>query len=367
MSARTLLRKPLLWVILVILVVVIVVATAQKRQKDDVQTVAAAVAVEVTPVQPTSLNESITAVGTIAAMHDVVVSSETAGRVTQVAIKVGDQVRQGQPMVFVDDELKVVATEQAKAQLLASETNFRKSKKDFERAETLFKSGDIADVELEGNRLAMQSAEAQFKGATASARAAERQLSDTRIKSPIDGIIASKKVEIGEMVSPGKEIANVVDISSVKIRLSISEDQIGFIHLKQPVALRVDSHPGETFEGSVYTVGSKTESPTGHTYPVEVVVQNRKANALKVGMFGRVDIMTSAASNALTISKESLVGDESDPKVFIVEQNVAHLRSIALGLRTSDRVQVVKGLKQGELVVSFGQRDLKEGTAVQFK
>ncbi len=325
------------------------------------------VAVEVSPVTISTINETVSAVGTIAAMRDVVVSSETAGRITRVSVKVGDAVRSGQPLVIVDDELKAIAVEQARAQLLAAETNFRKATKDFQRADTLFKTGDVADVELEANRLALRSSEAQFTSAQVALKLAQRQFDDTRIKAPISGVVASRKVEVGEMVSPGREVANIVDISSVKVKLSISEEEIGKIRLNQPVTVRVDPAPNRTFEGAIYTIGAKTETPTGHSYPVEVVVRNKDLNILKVGMFARADIRTNAAANALTISKESLVNGEVDPAVFVVEDSVARLRTVRLGLRAGDMYQVLDGLKPGDLVVSFGQKNLKDGALVQYK
>jgi RND family efflux transporter MFP subunit len=347
---------------------IVVIAFAVRNGKaDNTQAPLTRVGVEVTPATTATINETVSAVGTIAAMHDVVVSSETAGRITKVAIKVGDVVREGQPLVIVDDELKAIAVEQARAQLLAAETNFNKASKDFQRAETLFKTGDIADVELEGNRLALRSSEAQFKSAQVGLKLAQRQFDDTRIKAPIPGVVASRMVEVGEMVSPGRQVANIVDISNVKVKLSIQEEEIGKIRLNQPVTVRVDPAPDRTFEGSILTIGAKTETPTGHSYPVEVIVRNKDLNVLKVGMFARADIRTNSAVNALTISKESLLDGEAHPAVYVVEDGVARLRTVRLGLRAGDLYQVVDGLKPGDLVVSFGQKDLKDGALVQYR
>jgi membrane fusion protein (multidrug efflux system) len=325
------------------------------------------VAVEVAPATQTDLTEFVSAVGTITAMKDVMVSSETAGRVTAVPVRVGDYVRRGQTLVQVDDELRAIAVEQAKAQLQAAETNHRKAKKDYERSEKLAQSGDVADVELEGYRLAYHSSEAQYAAASAALKLAQRQYDDTKIKAPIAGVVALRKVEVGEMVSNGREVANIVDISSVKVKLSIPEEDIGKIRLRQPATLHVDARPGETIHGSVYTVGSKTETSTGHSYPVEVIVQGKDVAQLKVGMFARTEIHARSAKGAVSIARESIVNSDSDPAVFVVEKGIARLRPVTLGIRAGDRYQIVNGLQAGELVVSFGQKSLKDGTAVQYK
>lgn len=324
------------------------------------------VAVEVAPVNRATIADNISAVGTVAAMQDVAVSSETAGRITAVFVKVGDAVAKGQTLVQVDDDLKKVALEQARAQALAAETSHMKAQKDFERTEKLYRAGDVADVEMEGYRLALHSAEAQLQGARAGLKLAERQLADTRIAAPISGIVASRTVEVGEMVGPGREVANLVDIASVKIKLNVPEEEIGKIRPGQRGTVRLDSYPGEVYEGKVFSVGSKSETPNGHTYPVELLVKNKGKDHLKVGMFARVDVLCSVAENVLTISKESLVSDDGAPAVFVVEDGKARLRQLALGIRGDKHYEVVKGVKEHELVVSFGQKGLKDGVPVQF-
>lgn len=360
------------WTIITTVVAIALVAagfiatTTHNDQTGQVNVSTKAVAVEVTRVPKSNITESVSAVGSIAAMQDVMVSSETAGRVTAVFVKTGDAVRQGQTMVQVDDELKKVAVDQARAQLLAAETNFKKALKDFERTEKLFAVGDVADVELEGYRLGLRSAEAQQQSALAGLRLAERQLADTRIKSPITGVVASRLTDMGEMVGPGREIANVLDISTMKVRLSIQEEEVGRLRQGQSAVVRVDSRPGESFQGTVYSLGSKSETPNGHTYPVEIVVKNKSKDPLRVGMFARVNVLCASAQNVLTISKEWLVSDDGEPTVFVVDNDTARQRKLKLGLRGSDLYQVLDGLKEGELVVSFGQKSLKDGMQVQF-
>jgi membrane fusion protein, multidrug efflux system len=324
-------------------------------------------AVEVTPVSLADVADVITGVGNIVAMRDVSVASETAGRVLRVHVEVGDVVKAGTTLVDVDAELKVAAAEQAKAQLLAAQTNLEKAKKDFERTQKLFESGDVADNELEGYRLAYHAADAQYKGAAAALRVAERQVNDTHIKAPIAGIVAARKTEVGEMVAPGMEIANIVDISSIKVKLSVAEADVVKLRVGQHATLRIDSRPADRFVGRIATVGAKSESPNGHTYPVEVVVQNTGKDPLKVGMFARVEIQAGLAKGVMAIAKESLVEDGAHPTVFVVKDGHAQIRQLTLGIRGNNLIHVMTGLQPGDLVISFGQRALKDGAPVQFK
>ena len=301
--------------------------TTRPSQADGPKSQARAAAVEVTPAVRGDVEELVTAVGSVEAMRDVMVSSETAGGSQPCSSEVGDAVRKGQTLVKVDAELKEVGVQQARAGLLAAKTNMEKAKKDFERTEKLFAVGDVADVELEGYRLGYHAAEAQYQSAVAGVRLAERQLADTRIASPIAGQVASRRVEVGEMVGPGREVANIIDIASMKVRLSIPEEDVMKLRVGQTAELRVDSRPGVTIRGKVHTVGAKSETPNGHTYPVEVLVQNQAGMLLRVGMFARVAISANAIRNVVVVSREAIVEEKGHPAVFVARDGVARLSS----------------------------------------
>ena len=114
----------------------------------------------------------------------------------------------------------------------------------------------------------------------------------------------------------------------------------------------------------MYTVGSKSESPVGHSYPVEIVVDGAAGRALKVGMFVRAEITVQTIPHALTIAKEQLAADAAMPSVYVVENNVAHLRPVKLGIHSADRYQIVNGVREGEQLISFGLKKIKDGAQV---
>jgi membrane fusion protein (multidrug efflux system) len=327
----------------------------------------AAVAVEVTAVAPADVTETVSAVGTIEARMDVTVESETAGRITAVHFNTGDRVSKGQVLVTVDDELKGAAADQARAQALAAETQAQKSARDLERAETLHKTQDVSDAELEACRLASRSAEAGHRAALAALKAAERQLSDTRIKSPIAGEAASRLVEEGEMVTSGKKIADIVDLGSVKVKLSIAEKDIVKLRTGQAASMELDASPGSRYTGKVTAVGAKTESSTGHTFPVEVTIDGDGSGRIRAGMFARVEITAGQYPGAIAIPREWLVNEETNPAVFVAYGGVAKAVPVTIASRSGGTVRIVSGLNAGDLVVSFGQKGLTDGTPITYK
>lgn len=325
------------------------------------------IAVEVTAVAAADLTETVSAVGTVEARLDVTVESETAGRVVAVHFNIGDRVERGQTLVTVDDELKAATAEQARAQALAAETQARKAARDLERAESLFRTQDVSDAELEAYRLASRSAEAAHQAALAGLKAAERQLADTRIKAPIAGQAASKLVEAGEMVTHGKKIADIVDLSRVKVRLSIPERDVVRLKPGQPASMELDASPGARFSGKVHSVGAKTESPTGHTYPVEVMIDSDGAPEVRAGMFARVEITAGVFPGAIAVPRDWVVNEDTSPAVFVARGGVAKEVPVKLGSRSGNSVRIVGGLAAGDLVVSFGHRGLVDGAPITYK
>jgi RND family efflux transporter MFP subunit len=350
-----------------IIIIGTLLATTLRHRRDGAASALAdkAVAVQTQTVAKGTISESLHAAGTVAADVDVVVSAEIGGRATQVAINIGDRVSKGETLVQVDDELKAIALEQARAQWLAAETLHKKSARDLERAEKLQTANGIADADVENARLGLAAAEAQWKAAQAGFKLAQRQLDDCRIKAPVSGVVAAKYVEVGEMVTPGRQIANIVDLSRIKIAITVREEDIVRVRLNQPVRVFLDAAPQTAYQGLVHSVGAKSTQFSSHNYPVEILVQHPDLALFKVGMFARAQIQTSTVSDAVIIDKEALLDDGQSSFVYIVEKGRAVKRSVRTGIRHEKNVQIVSGLNAGDLLVTFGQSELQNGVHVK--
>ena len=325
-----------------------------------------AIPVEVARVTIGAITKAASAVGTVEARRDVVVSSEAAGRLVRVSVDVGDRVTEGMVIAEADSELRHLAVEQAEAQLALAQANAHKAERDLERNRTLFEKGDVSDAEMEGIRLAAQSASSAYRSADVSLKVARRQLADTKIRSPIAGTVAKMFVEAGETVGPGKPVANVVDLDVVKVVLTIPEEEIGGLAVGQIARVTMDLYPGQTFEGKVANIGSKAEE-NSHRYPVEVEIGNREDHPLKAGMFARAEIVTGVREDVPLIPATALIAGASQPSVYVVEDGRVILRTISLAGRQGDMTAVAEGLRDGELVVTIGQQMLKDGALVDIK
>ncbi len=310
--------------------------------------IAADLAVGVAPAARRRIETSLTRAGTIQASNDVVVVSETAGRVLAVPADVGDKLRAGAVLARIDDELKL-------ASFRAAEAALEKARRDQARFETLVEQKSATAAELEGVRLAFKAAEAQHM-------AARRQYQDCEIKTPIAGEVASRFVNVGSTVGPGTPIAEVVDLSKLKIVLSVAEKEAYALRAGDPASVSLDVYPGRPFPGSIRSIGAKADD--GHTFPVEVNLDNSAERPLRAGLFARVKLAPQSGRDVLAIPREALAGSIRVPTVFVVEGGIARLRTIVLGDESGDFLEVREGLAEGDKVVISGQGNLKDGTAV---
>lgn len=294
------------------------------------------------------MEESLSMVGTIVGNNDVAIVSETQGRVVSVYAKIGDYVPAGSPIVQVDDEVK-------QSNFKAAEATYEKAKKDLLRNEELFKDGTITELQMEASRLAYVGAENQYI-------VAKRQLNDTRIKTPIDGMVTARTVDMGVMIQPGMTIANVVDISKLKVKLNVAENDAFKLKAGDKVEITTEVYPGLTFAGKIESVSSKGDE--AHTYPVEMSLANSRENPLKAGMFCRVNFVSVQSIETIVIPREALIGSIKEPKVYVIEDGIAKQRSVVVGKEAGTKLQILQGLKDGEKIVVAGHNNLKDDVPV---
>lgn len=316
-------------------------------------------------IQNGDVVDRIPATGTVFPLHDVTVSAQTAGTITQIFVEVGDRVKKGAALIQIDPELKELALTQAEARLIEARAAFKKAETDFERNETLHETRDISDYVFENARLQMESAKAAYLSAEANVKMARRQLKDARVESPVNGIIAARFLDLGSTVAPGIPVAKVVDISQVKIKIGVAEKDVVKVKPKQPAIISVDSFAGKSFEGTVTAVGPQADLST-RTFPVEILVQNPDYQ-LKAGMAAKVEIATETMKDVTLIPKSALLERGGETLIFVVSNGRAEKRVPKLGLESGDNVVLLEGAQAGEKVVILGQENLADGTPVAIK
>lgn len=304
--------------------------------------------VSTTLVKKMPLVNTISLVGVVNASNDVNVISEAQGLVVDVKIKVGDYVKEGTVLFQIDDVIM-------QSNLASADINYVKAKRDFERSENLFQENSISASQLDLARLSMKAAESQLT-------LAKKQLDDTKIKAPISGTINKRFVDMGTMVNPGTPVANIVDISTLKVLINVSEKDAFQIKIGQQAEITTDVYPGVVFYGRVDNLASKADE--AHTYPVEVRLTNDSRHPLKAGMFARIDLTGQSTQESLAIPRESLVGSIKDASVYTVRNMTAKLKNVVIGKTSGNFLEVLSGLSENDVIVINGQNNLSDNSKV---
>jgi RND family efflux transporter MFP subunit len=306
-------------------------------------------AVSVIPVERRELSTSLVLVGTILPNREVTVSSETQGRLRAVSNNIGQPKPAGSVLAQVDDELKRTAVQMA-------EVTLEKAKKDLERLKQAQTENALPEQSIDNAVYAVETAEVQLA-------TARRQLRDARITVPFSGVVSAKFAEVGGMVSPGTPIASIVDISTLKVKLNVSESDVLSMHLGDQVEVTSDIHPDASITGRITAIGAKADE--AHTYTVEVSIPNRADRPLKAGMFGRVAFNADSRHQSLVIPRTAIVGSVKKPQVYVASNGVVKLRDIMTGAEVGTDIEVTKGLSPGESIVISGQNNLRDNMAVE--
>lgn len=306
--------------------------------------------VTVEKAESINYHDELNIVGKTEAYRDIELISETAGKVESLYADCGTHLTKGSLIARINADL-------AKADFSLAEAALVKAEKDLNRFENLYIEGNISDTEIESARLNLADIKAKFAGA-------KKQLEDKEIISPINGVLTSRFINTGSTLAPGFVVANIIDISQLKVKVSVSEKDILKIDEHSSVRITSPLYPRKLFTGTVTSAGIKADEAS--TYPVEILMEN-KNEILKAGMLVGVKFEFSHEDNVIVIPRTSLIGSIKSPSVYIVQNNIAILRKIMAGDVMGDEVIVINGLAEGELVVTSGQNNLYNNAKVEIK
>lgn len=305
--------------------------------------------------------------GTVEGIHEAFVISQTAGIVEKVFFKPGSSCREGKTIAIINNVQQQAFVEQAKAQVLAAESNYEKAQNDLKRMERLQSENVTSRDNLEMTALNVKAALAQLKGAQAALKTAEKQLADTYIKAPISGITSTKDIDIGATVAPGSRISHIVDNSSFKIVVYISETDV--VKLKEgiDVNVKIDAIPDKSFNGKISSIGSSSMSGL-RSYPVEVVINNKGKNEIKSGMFARCEIIGESRKGVILIPESSvIINKDGTNSIYLAENGKAVFKSLIVGNKSGGKYEVKSGIEPGQTVITSGKERLKNGISIKEK
>lgn len=296
------------------------------------------------------LTESLSLVGTIAANEYVEVKSEMDGIVQEVLFREGEQVERGQLLVRLDDT-KLAAS------LAESESSFRLSKANFDRAQQLFRDKLISQQEYD-------QAAATFDVNQATLDLKRRQLKDTRIYAPFAGTVGARFFSPGQVISRNTTLTLLVDTDPVKVEFHVPERFLSQVRVGQEIQLAVAAYPERRFSGQVYFVAPGLD-PATRTALVKAELPN-PGQELRPGMFANLNLALKVRDAAIVIPESALVLAQDRTSVFVIGADATvQPRAVSVGLRMPGRVEITEGLQSGERVVIEGIQKVRPGGKVR--
>ena len=262
------------------------------------------------PVRMARIVEQVEASGTINPTTETSVGTQVSGRVQEIFVDYNSIVKQGDLLAVIDPSTYESAVVQQEANLLKVESEYTNKMRNYERYRKLYKQELVAKSELDDAETAYLQAKAQVTQAKASLDKAKIDLGYTQITSPVNGIVISKEVELGQTVAASFNTPTLFsvaeDLTKMQIEVNISEADISKIKEGQDVDFNVDAYSDTTFKGKVVQVrNSPITTSNVVTYTVVVSVDNSDLK-LKPGMTANASIITAVRDNALSVSNQSL-------------------------------------------------------------
>src|SRR5262245_44079008 len=332
--------------------------------------------VELAKATRAPLAEEITVVGNLIGDASVSVVPRAAGRLQELSVRLGDRVNRGQRLAKIEDYEIVEQVKQAEAAQEVSLATIRQREADLQLAETnversrsLFERQLLPKQTLDDNEARYQAALAQLDLARAQTTQSKARLDELRINlantvitSPVNGFVAKRNVDPGAFVSQQSPVADVVDITRVRLVANVVEKDLKELESGNDARVQVDAFPGETFSGRIARV-SPVLDPATRTAPIEIEIPNPTFR-LKPGMYARVGITTQTKKNALVLPSSAVVDLGGRRGVFQLQNDTAVFRTVQVGSEQGMVVEILGGLTDGDEVISTGAGALRDGDRV---
>ncbi|MBR1463031.1 MAG: efflux RND transporter periplasmic adaptor subunit [Prevotella sp.] len=305
-------------------------------------------------IAPMNGNSGQTYVGIVEEREATAVSFTGMGVVKRVMVSEGQSVSRGQLIAVMDDT-------QARNLLSGAEAQMAQANDALQRYGMLHDNGSLPEVQW----VEIQSKVAQAKSQL---EVAKKNLADCRLVAPVSGIIGRKQIGAGETAMPSQSVVTILDISSVKVKVSVPETEVGSIMPNTPSIIKVEAIR-RSFEGGRIEKGVQADALT-HTYDMRINVQNSDRKLLP-GMVASVSFDSSKKRNTefSATLPVTAVQKKADGSLFvwtIDKDSTAHRTMVTVGATTGNRISITSGIGSDERVVTEGYQKLSEGTRVVF-
>lgn len=298
------------------------------------------------------------AVGELAAVHQVNVTSDVSGRITDIMFTAGTHVAKGTPLIQLFDKPDQGDLASYKAQAKVAELSLDRAKQ-------------LAARQF-GPQATVDQAQAAYDQANAGIAKTEALISQKLVLAPFDGVLGVRHVEVGQFLTAGTQIVSLTDLSTLYANFTVTEKDSGTLAVGQTVRVAVDAYPGKTFDGKITTIEPQISTDT-RNIRVQATIANPNG-ILKPGMFATTTVVLPDKPAVVTVPETAVDFTLYGDSVYLIQEKKgddgkSSFNAVRTFVRTGDRVDgravITSGLKPGDKVVAVGQLKLQSGAAVE--
>lgn len=355
-----------IWIAVIVIVVIAVAAWALSGGKKEEE-----INFKEEAVKTETLQNSVTATGTIEAVTSVTVGTQVSGIVNKLYVDYNSQVKKGQVIAELDKTNLLSELNTAKANLASATSNLSYQAANMSRYQTLYKKGLVSADEYENALLTYRQAKEQVASSKESVQKAQTNLGYATITSPIDGTVISKSVEEGQTVAASfstPELFTIArDLTNMQVVANVDEADIGGVKEGDRVTFTVDAYPDDTFEGTVKQVRLEATT-TNNVVTYEVVISAPNTDLkLKPGLTANVTIYTQERSGVLAVANKALrftptketvgkdmkiVDCKGKNKVWTLSDKTLTAHPVTIGQTDGVHTEIIKGIRKGQKIVT---------------
>jgi|GEM_PF-874506 len=333
-----------------------------KNGKNDQQLEKKPILVKVETAKTGTLSISLNYKGTVTAWKTANITPEVAGRIGRIYKKQGDKVKRGDLLAELDATALTLQFKQAQAAAAVTESAYKDALLTHDRMKTMLEKRAISQIQYEKAQLGLDAADTQMKSAKANLDLVMYSMKKSAMRSPFDGVVAAKVLEEGDMINPmmgmGACVMIVMDLSKVKVLIDVAAEDVERVAIDQPCKVHVSSRE-ENFTGKVYSKNLAAD-PMSKTFKTEVVIDNPQMK-IKPGVYADISIEVIRKDNILLLPLSALLGNR---QVVLYKGGKALKREVRIGLRNHKNFEILSGVTEGDIVVTEGGYDLKDGALI---
>ena len=331
-------------------IISVFVLSACSEAKSDIKVTEKIVTIPVTaePVTVAAIDATYGTTTSLEAAAEADVVAKVSGVVTEILVEEGDYVVAGQVLAQLEVEKLTLELNQASA-------NLNQLANDLRRHEKLYQKNLVSLEAYDRIRF-------QYEAQKAVTDLAKLNLDFATIRSPIAGVIAIRYIKSGNLLMQNAPAFHITDLSELHAIIHLPESEKAVLAVGQLANIMVDAaeYP---FQGSIQRISPIVDSDSG-TIKVTVSLKDKTA-ILRPGMFGRVGIVYDTHEQTVLVPKDTVLTEDDEISVFIVKENIAYKQSVSIGFSNADYIEIIAGIEVGDMVVTRGQRNLKNESNVE--